>query len=80
MTISGTGTRTRDDLMLKLSLLLEKVESTLLTSQQKLRMYQLAICPRLTWDMSVNSFPVHVSWMKNMQSSNYCHQITEEMV
>ena len=63
MTISGIGTQTRDDLVLKLTLLLEKVDSTLLTRQQKLRLYQLAICPRLTWDMSVNSIPV--SWLKN---------------
>jgi potassium voltage-gated channel Eag-related subfamily H protein 8 len=63
VTISGTGTQTRDDLVLKLTSLLEKVDSTLLTRQQKLRLYQLAICPRLTWDMSVNSFPV--SWLKN---------------
>jgi hypothetical protein len=38
------------------------VDATLLSKQQKLLLYKLAVCPRLTWDLSVNFLPV--SWLK----------------
>ena len=49
--------------MSKLSVLVEKVDKTLLSAQQKLLLFKLAICPRLTWDLWVNHFPV--SWLES---------------
>ena len=60
--IHGSNSEARNDLSQKLTTLLNKVDSTLLSRQQKLRLFRLAVCPRLTWDLSINSFPV--SWLK----------------
>ena len=63
VSIHAVDTKVRDDLLLKLKSLLEKVDKTLLSAQQKLLLFKLAICPRLTWDLSVNSFPI--SWLES---------------
>ena len=60
--IHGTKTQARDGLIKKLTHLLEKVDATLVSRQQKLKLFKLAICPRLTWELSVNCFPL--SWLK----------------
>ena len=39
------------------------VDKTLLSTQQKLLLFKLAICPHLTWDLSVN--PFLVSWLES---------------
>ena len=60
--ISGTNTP-REDLCEKLTTLLQKVDATLLSRQQKLLLYKMAIIPRLTWDISISDVPI--SWLQN---------------
>ena len=60
--IHGTETEAREGLIAKLTSLLEKVDATLVSRQQKLKLFKLAICPRLTWELSVNHFPL--SWLE----------------
>ena len=60
--ISGTNTP-REDLCEKLTTLLQKVDATLLSRQQKLLLYKMAIIPRLTWDLSISDLPI--SWLQN---------------
>ena len=62
VSIHRTSATARQDLCSKLTTLLQKVDATLLSKQQKLLLYKLAVCPRLTWDLSVNFLPV--SWLK----------------
>ena len=61
--IHGTEIQAREGLLRKLTSLLEKVDATLVSRQQKLKLYKLAICPRLTWELSVNSFAL--SWLES---------------
>ena len=42
--------------------MLHRVDQTPLTRQQKLRLYRVAVCPRLNWDLTVNNVPL--SWIK----------------
>ena len=37
--------------------MLSKVNTTLLSSRQKLRLFRDAVCPRLTWDLSLANLP-----------------------
>ena len=60
--IHGTTAQARDGLIKKLTHLLKKVDATLVSRQQKLKLFKLAVCPRLTWELSVNCFPL--SWLK----------------
>ena len=60
--INGTDHHARNDLCKKLTRLLEKVDATLLSRQQKLLLYKLSVCPHLTWDLSVHSFPT--TWLQ----------------
>jgi hypothetical protein len=53
----------REDLQQKLTTMLQKVDTTLLSRLQKLKLFKLAICPRLTWDLSVHCFPQ--TWLKD---------------
>ena len=48
----------RQSVKTKLEVLLQRVDASLVTRQQKLRLYKLAVCPRLTWELSINSFPI----------------------
>ena len=51
----------KSQLLNKLSRMLERVDETPVTRQQKLRLYRAAICPRMSWDLAVNSLPL--SWV-----------------
>ena len=42
--------------------LLKKVDKTLLSRHQKLKMYKIGICPRLHWDLMVIQFPI--TWIE----------------
>ena len=42
--------------------MLSRVDATLVTSQQKLRLFRDAVCPRLTWDLSISDLPN--SWVE----------------
>ena len=47
--------------------LLDKVDTSLLSRQQKLHMYRNGICPRPLWDLTINNFPY--SWIeKNLEA------------
>ena len=48
----------RQSLKKKLESLLQRIDVSLVTRQQKLRLYKLAVCPHLTWELSINSFPI----------------------
>ena len=63
VSVHGSDNKTRSNLLSKLSVLLGKVDKTLLSAWQKRLLFKLAICPCLTWDLSVNHFPV--SWLES---------------
>ena len=47
--------------------LLTRVDATPVTRKQKLHLYRLGICLRITWDLTVSEFPL--SWLeKNIDS------------
>ena len=51
----------------KLDKMLQRVDNVPVTRQQKLKLYRVGICPRLTWDLAVNSLPL--SWVtKELES------------
>ena len=51
----------RDDLQRKLLSLLERVDSSPVSRNQKLLLYKAGICPRLLWDMGISELPM--SWV-----------------
>ena len=62
MIIYNSQEKARCALLEKLQRLLSKVDATLLTSHQKLRIYRDGISPRLTWDLSTAD--ISISWVK----------------
>ena len=56
--IHGNEKQARKRLAEKWTSLLETIDTTLVTRQQKLQLFKLAICQRLTWELSVNYFPI----------------------
>ena len=51
----------------KLDNMLQRVDKVPVTRQQKLKLYRAGICPRLSWDLAVNSLPL--SWVtKELES------------
>ena len=58
VSVHSTSAQSRECLLLKLRSLLEKVDATLVTRQQKLLLFKAGICPRLSWDLSVSEFPL----------------------
>ena len=52
----------RESLLQKLQNLLEKVDSSPVTTKQKLKLYKDAICPRLSWGFRVLELPI--SWIE----------------
>ena len=51
----------KSQVLSKLTRMLERVDGTPVTRQQKLRLYQAGICPRMSWDLAVNKLPL--SWV-----------------
>ena len=47
--------------MTKLTGMLERVDETPVTRQQKPLLYHACMCPRMSWDLAVNSLPL--SWV-----------------
>ena len=62
VSVHSTSAQAREGLLRKLKSLLEKVDATLITRQQKLRLFKAGICPRLSWDLSVSVFPL--TWLQ----------------
>ena len=67
VTIRYSQGKAQEELLAKLQSLLPKVDATQLTCHQKLRMFKDAVCPRLSWDLSLTSFPI--SWVVNKLDS-----------
>ena len=61
--IHSTSDQSREHLVAKLTSMLEKVDATPITRQQKLKLFKVSICPRLTWDLSISDLPV--SWLQS---------------
>ena len=53
--------RVKSHLQSKLHILMEKVDSTPITRNQKLLLYRAGICPRLLWDLGISD--LSVSWI-----------------
>ena len=53
VTVYNSQEKARSALLEKLETMLVKVDATLLTSRQKLKLYKDAVCPCLTWDLSL---------------------------
>ena len=52
----------REAITSKLTSLLSQVDQVPVTRKQKLKLFRLGICPRLTWDLTISEFPV--SWLE----------------
>ena len=48
----------KSQVLSKLTRMLERVDGTPVTRQQKLRLYRVGICPRMSWDLAVNNLPL----------------------
>ena len=55
-------TSAREAIEGKLTRLLQQVDATLVTRKQKLELFRLGVCPRLSWDLTISEFPV--SWLE----------------
>ena len=63
--------QTRGHLQDKLLNLLQKVDSTWVTSNQKLLLYRARICPRLLWEFGITDLPI--SWVtKCLEATATC--------
>ena len=60
--IHSTSDQSREHLVSKLTSMLEKIDATSITRQQKLKLFKVSICPRLTWDLSISDLPI--SWLQ----------------
>jgi hypothetical protein len=48
------------------------VEATPITRKQKLKLFRLGVCPRLSWDITITEFPI--SWLeKTLDPLVTCH-------
>ena len=52
------------DLLQKLTHLLNRIDKTLVTRKQKFLLYKAGLCPRLNWDLSILEIPI--SWVNNV--------------
>ena len=55
--IHSTSDQSREDLVSKLTFMLQKIDATSITRQQKLKLF------RLTWDLSISDLPI--SWLQS---------------
>lgn len=63
MAIHATSVQSREHLIGKLSTMLQKVDEVPITCQQKLKVFKVAICPQLTWNLATSDLPI--SWLQN---------------
>jgi len=52
----------RFELANKLQSLLKKIDKTPVTSKQKMLIFKLGVCPRISWDLTITTFPL--SWIE----------------
>ena len=63
MAIHPTSDQSREHLVSKLTSMLQKIDATSITCQQKLKIFKVSLCPRLTWDLSISDLPI--SWLQS---------------
>ena len=61
--VPKNSNQTREDLYLKLTSLLDKMDAVPVTRNQKLLLYRAAICLRILWDLGILDLPI--SWIKS---------------
>ena len=61
--IHSTSDQSREHLVSKLTSMLQKIDATSITRQQKLKLFKVSLCPRLTWDLSISDLPI--SWLQS---------------
>ena len=52
----------RDQIQRKIRCLLSRVDATPVTRKQKLHLYRMGVCLRITWDLTISQFPL--SWIE----------------
>ena len=57
----------RENILAKLTTLLDRVDQIPITRKQKLKLYRLGICPRLSWELTISEFPI--SWVEKTLDS-----------
>ena len=55
-------TDARPNLHTKLESLLRKIDQIPVTRKQKMLIFKLEVCPRISWDLTINSFPL--TWLE----------------
>ena len=63
ISIHSSSDQARGALLQKLQSMLEKVDNTLLSRQQRLLLYRVGVCPRLSWDLSTSE--LSITWLKS---------------
>ena len=53
----------RNNIKLKLTTLLSRIHQVPVTPKEKALLYRLGVCPRLTWDLTINNLPL--SWIES---------------
>lgn len=53
----------RQSIYSKVETMLIKIDKTLLSRQQKLNIFKIGVCPKITWDLTINNLPR--SWLDN---------------
>ena len=62
VSIHSTSAQLRESLLEKWKSLLQRVDTALVTRQQKWKLFKAGICPRLAWDLSISDFPL--TWLQ----------------
>ena len=60
--VKGASSNSRSAILSRLQAMLTAVDDSLLSRRQKLLLYSSGICPRLTWPLLIQEFPV--SWLE----------------
>ena len=72
ISVHSSTVRAKQALLSKLQSLLEKVDCSLVSRQQKLLLFKVGICPRLAWDLSTTQ--LSTTWLKTtMQPLATCY-------
>ena len=63
----------RDAIMKKLASLLARVDAAPVTRKQKLKLFHLDVCSRLSWDLTITEFPA--SWLEKTLNPMVTHHL-----
>ena len=59
--------KTKEDILAKLLVMLNKIDACPLTRKQKLLLYRTGVCPRLSWQLTIEELPI--SWVEKHVNS-----------